>query len=666
MQGLEDGSAESGTFFQIEHLAYQAGDFGLKRRALLSLGMIVLAAAGTPVRAQNSSDPNNLSLEQLGDAEVTGVARRPEPLNKTPAAVYVITAEDIRRSGTGSLPEVLRLAPSLEVAKMNGYAYTVTARGFNSPESSNKILVLIDGRSVYSPLASTVFWENVDVPLADIARIEVVTGQGGTLYGANAVNGVINIITKNAADTQGGLADARVNVTSGAYRTMLRYGITPWDGGAVRLYGQASRNGGSQPQTAADLTKTGWQRYDGGFRFDQILGANTFNLEGDLYDNHDPQQALEKGHGADLNAHWTHAFDSGSSIVTQATFDQSARLIPGQREQLQSYDFQAQHNTSLGWNDSFSWGGEFRQFKESYYTGTLAFGFTNPSTAITIGSGFAQDEIALLSHLKLTLGLKAEDNSYSGLDLMPNVRLAWETSDSGLLWAAVSQAERTPSKVDRELQAPGILLPSPNFESEKLTAYEAGYRGEALTHLEFSASLFYNVYGDLRSDQPTPVTVLPITLANGLKADTYGAEVWAKYVVNDWWRVTAGFNWLHRDLTNDPGFTDLAKGQTGGQDPASQAQLRSYMNLFDNWELDTSLRYVGKVTQELPGAGQLSLVPSYVESDVRLGWRVSPQTEIGFNALNLLHDRHLEANDPSTYAPQYVGRSFLLNLRQSF
>ena len=630
------------------------------------LGMMLLAAASLPARAQDSGDPNKLSLEQLGDTEITSVAKRPEPLSKAPAAVYVITAEDIRRSGTASLPEVLRLAPNLEVVKMNGYAYTITARGFNSPESANKILVLIDGRSVYSPLASTVFWENIDVPLGDIARIEVVSGPGGTLYGANAVNGVINIITKNAADTQGGLADARVAVTSGAYRTMLRYGITPWDGGAVRLYGQASRNGGAQPETAADLTNTGWARYQGGFRFDQILGADTFNLEGDLYDNHNPEQNLEKGQGSDLNAHWTHAFDSGSSIVTQATFDQSVRAIPGQREQLASYDLQAQHNTSLGWDDSFSWGGEYRQFKESYYTGTLAFGFTNPTSTISIGSIFGQDEIPLLPDLKLTVGVKLEDNSYSGLDAMPNVRLAWETSDSGLIWAAVSQAERTPSKIDRELQAPGILLPAPNFESEKLTAYEAGYRGELLPRLEFSTSLFYNVYGDLRSDQGTPVTIFPITLVNGMKADTYGAEIWAKYAMNDWWRLSAGFNWLHRELYMDPGFTDFARGQTGGQDPASQAQLRSYMNLFDNWELDTSLRYVGKVTQEIPDGGQFSLVPSYVETDIRLGWRVSTDTEIAFNALNLLHDRHLEANDPSTFAPQYVGRSFVMYVRQSF
>ncbi len=627
---------------------------------------VMLALVGTRTPAWAQGAVQDLSLEQLGDVEVTSVSRRPEPLGKAPAAVYVITAEDIRRSGTASLPEVLRLAPNLEVAKMSGFAYTITARGFNSPESSNKILVLIDGRSVYSPLASSVFWENVDVPLADIARIEVISGPGGTLYGANAVNGVINIITKNAADTQGGLGDARVSLTSGAYRTFLRYGFTPWDGGAMRFYGQASRTGAAEPLTATDITRTGWARYQGGFRFDQIFGGNTFNLEGDIYANHNPQQRLELGRGFDLNSHWDHAFANGSSLETQLSYDQNVRNLPSlAREQLDTLDLQIQHNTSLGFDDSFSVGGEYRRFKESFYS-SVSFGFANPTTTISIGSGFVQDEIPLLQDLKLTLGVKLEDNSYSGLDVMPNVRLAWQTSDSGMLWAAVSQAARTPSKVDRELEAPGILLPAPDFGSEKLTAYELGYRGEPLPRLSLSASLFYNVYGDLRSDQPTPVKVVPVQLVNGGKANTFGAEIWAKYGLTDWWRLQAGFNWLHRDPSMKAGFVDLGNGQSEGQDPASQAQLRSYMNLFDNWELDTSFRFVGKVTQENPAGPQIFLLPGYFESDVRLGWRISPHTEIAFNALNLIHDRHLEAKDPSTYPPQYVGRSFVLYLRQSF
>ncbi len=632
----------------------------------LVTGAAMLAAASWPAYAQGTAAGgiSDMSIEQLSNVEVTSVSRRPESLNKAPSSVYVITAEDIRRSGTASLPEVLRLAPNLEVAKMNGYAYTITARGFNSPEAANKIQVLIDGRSVYSPLASTVFWENVDVALADIARIEVISGPGGTLYGANAVNGVINIITKNAADTQGGQFDTRASLTSGSYRSMLRYGFIPWDGAAVRFFAQTSRAGATGPATAADLTRTGWARNQGGFRFDQILGSDTLSLEGDIYANHNPQQNLERGRGFNLNGHWEHAFESGSSLETQIAYDQNSRIIPNQREQVDSFDLQVQHNTTLGWNDSFSWGGEVRRFKESYYS--VPQYFPNPTTTITIGSVFGQDEIPLASDLKLTLGLKLEHNSYSGLDAMPSARLAWQTSDSGMLWAAISQAVRTPSKIDRELEFAPVLIPAPDFGSENLTAYEIGYRGEPMPRLSLSTSLFYNVYSDLRTDQPTPGTIFPLQLVNGGKANTYGVDVWAKYGVTDWWRLMAGANWLHRDHSMKPGFIDFAKGQSGGQDPASQAQLRSYMNLFGNFELDTSLRFVGSVSQENPAGPQIRLVPSYFETDVRLGWRVGPKTEIAFNALNLLNERHLEAWDPSTYAPQYVGRAFLLYLRQSF
>ena len=635
-------------------------------KTLRVLLLAIALAVPTAARAQ-SPDLQQLSIEQLADVQVTSVSRRPEALSKAPAAVFVITAEDIRRSGAGSLPEVLRLAPNLEVARMNGFAYTVTARGFNSPESANKLLVLIDGRSVYSPLASTVFWENIDVPLADIARIEVVSGPGGTLYGANAVNGVISIITKNAADSQGGLLDVRAGV-SGGYRTMLRFGVTPWEGGSLRLYGQAARNGGTDPVLATDVTRTGFARADGGFRFDQVLDNDTFTLQGDVFANHTPQTDLERTRGASLVGRWTRLFDSGSSLETQIDFDDNTRILPAiAREQLQTLDFQIQHNTSLGWNDTFIWGGEYRQSKESFYTGG-PFNFADPTTTISIGNAFAQEEIPVAENLKLTLGLKLEDNSYSGLDLMPNARLAWQATEADMIWGAISRAVRTPSKIDRELEAPGILVPAPDFGSEVLTAYELGYRGEPTPQISLSASLFYNVYDDLRSDRGTPVTVFPIQLINGTSGQTYGLEVWAKYGVTDWWRLSAGFNWLNRNFRVNNGVVDFARGQSEGQDPATQAQLRSNMNLFENWELDGALRTVGKVTQVIPNApgGQISLVPGYVEADMRIGWHVTASTELAFSALNLLHQRHLEARDPSTYSPQYTPRTFVLNLRQSF
>jgi iron complex outermembrane receptor protein len=547
---------------------------------------------------------------------------------------------------------------------MNAFAYTVTARGFNSPESSNKLAVYIDGRSVYSPLASTTFWENIDLPLADIERIEVVSGPGGTLYGANAVNGVISIVTKKAADTKGGLVDASGGTNDDKF--MLRYGFSPWNGADLRLYGRLARTNHTTPVLATDLTRTAWLQDEFGFRFDQTLDGDNLFLEGDLYNNRTPQQKLEKGRGGSLTGHWDHQFDSGSALETQISYDKATRTLPGiAREVLETYDIQAQHNTSLGWNDTFVWGGEYRHWSEGFFT-PGPFNFIDPTTDIALGSVFAQDEFPLSPALKLTLGVKAEHNSYSGFDAMPNIRLAWQASDTALIWGAVSRAVRTPSKVDRELEAPGILLPAPDFGSETMTAYELGYRGEPLSRVSLSASLYYQDYDGLRSDQGTPVTVFPVTLVNGAAGGAYGLEVWGKYTLSDGWRLSAVFNWLLREFHAKPGYTDLALGQSEGQDPPYQAQLRSEMNLFGNIELDAGLRAIGAVTQKNLVGGEARLVKSYVEGDARIAWRVTPSTVISVSGFNLLHDRHVEANDPSTFAPQFVPRTVLLNVRQSF
>jgi iron complex outermembrane receptor protein len=248
---------------------------------------------------------------------------------------------------------------------------------------------------------------------------------------------------------------------------------------------------------------------------------------------------------------------------------------------------------------------------------------------------------------------------------MPNVRLAWQTSDTGMVWSSFSQAVRTPSKLDRELDSPGLVLPSPNFGSEKLTAYELGYRGEIFPKLSLSASFYYNVYGDLRSYQGTPQTILPIILVNGTEGDTYGTELWGNYTVTDWWRLSAGLSWLNKNFRNKPGFLDIGSGQAEGQDPATQEQLRSQMNIAQNWEFDSDLRAVGTVRQAPPSMAKISEVSSYVEADIRLGWHLFDGTEIDFTGTNLLHDHHLEANDPS-YPSQYVPRSFVFSLRQAF
>jgi iron complex outermembrane receptor protein len=628
-----------------------------------------VAIAALPVHAQQIADNKDLqalSIEQLANVEITSVSRRPEPLAGAPAAVFVISAEDIRRSGAINLPEALRLAPNLEVARMNGFAYTITARGFNSPESSNKLLVLVDGRSVYSPLASSVFWENVDVPLEDVARIEVISGPGGALYGANAVNGVINIITRDSSQTQGALVNATAGTTDD--KLMARYGFTPWEGGSVRVYGQVSHANNTTPVSALDPARTAWARNQGGFRLDQKYDGDALTLQGDIFANSTPALTIESGRGYNVTGRWTHDLEGGSSLELQAYTDGNSRILPGlAREQLDTFDLQIQHSTRLWWNDTFIWGGEYRHSKEAFYALSGPFGFADPVTHLAIENLFAQDEFHLSDNLKVTAGIKIENSSYSNVDFMPDMRLAWQVTDKDLLWAAVSRAVRTPSKIDRELQAPGILLPAPRFHSEKLTAYELGYRGELLPNLSLSVSGYYNVYDDLRSDFYDVATVVPIQLRNGIAGDSYGLESWAKYGLTDWWRLSAGFSWLQRTERLKPGHLDLTFGQSLGQDPTYQAQLRSEMNVFDDLELDATLRSIGHVKVRDATTGRTNvLVGAYTEADLRLGWHVIEGLDLSLEGFNLLHQSHLEANDPSTYSPQYVPRSFMLNLRKSF
>ncbi len=639
------------------------GNAGWLLRGVGPAALALICAAGA-ARAQTvaaNSDLSQLSIEQLENVEITSVSKRPEPLSGAAAAVFVITSEDIRRSGQSSLPEVLRLAPNLEVARMNAFEYAITARGFNSPESGNKLLVLIDGRSVYSPLASTVFWQNIDVPLDTIDRIEVISGPGGTLYGDNAVNGIINIITKNSAKTLG------LKITAGAgpddQSATARYGVSMGGNATIQFNLTTFNRANTQAFSAADHTHDDWQGTQGGFRFDDTEGRETYFLEGNMFGNQSRETFYEKGWGDNLTGSWTHAFDGGSTLNVSGYFDNVTRTEPVAKDDTTTYDLQAQHTTTLGWNDVFVWGGEYRLWREAFYS-KVAFAFANPAATISLGNVFAQDELPVAEHFKLTLGLKAEDNSYSGLDLLPNVRLAWQAADNTLFWASVSRAVRTPSKIDRELQDPGLLLPSPDFKSEKLTAYELGYRGEFTDRLSLSTSLFFNHYNDIRSDQFTPVTVVPIILSNGYAGNTWGAEAWGSFTATDWWRLSAGANWLHKDLHLKPGYNDLALGQSEGQDPDWQAQLKSQMNIADDWEADLMLRYVGEVRQNVPAA-PINLVPAYYDADARIGWHVTDSLELSLAGYNLLHGKHLEVYDPSTYPVRYIDRSFFVNLSKS-
>ncbi|CAO3425957.1 TonB-dependent receptor plug domain-containing protein [Azospirillum endophyticum] len=633
-------------------------DTGPARRlaAALALSLILLPSAAP---AQTVEDLSTLSIEELGSLKVTSISRRPEPLSDAAASVYVITAEDIRRSGATSLPEALRLAPNLEVARLNTAAYTITARGFNSPESSNKLQVMVDGRSVYSPVASTVFWEGVNVPLSEIERIEVVSGPGGTLWGANAVNGVVNVITKSAGDglgpdSRGGFAE--IGYGSGERNGTLRYGARA-EGMALRGYLTGFDRRSSHAATPGDASTDGFDGSQAGFRLDGTAGggAASYTLQGDLYRNH--TEWLDTTlHGGNLLGRWTHRLGDGSSVQVQTYYDQQNRDYQVATDRLQTIDIQAQHNVALGTRHQLVWGAQYRAW-QSTFRSRVAFGFPEDEATISLGSLFAQDEVTLAPRLKLTAGMKVEYNSYSGFDILPNLRLAWRLSDAHLLWTAVSRSVRTPSRVDRELSGGGFLAPSPDFRSERLTAYEVGYRGQPTANSQVALSAFYNVYDDLRTTSLTNGS-LPVMLRNDMEGNTYGVEGWGSYGLTSWWTLHAGANWLHKNLRLKSGTTDLSDFQAAGQDPAYQVQLRSRMNLTPEVEFDATLRRVGRIA--------VSNVPAYTEADLHLGWHVTPSLELSLFGQNLLHARHLEAYDPSNNAPRAIGRSVYTRLRVGF
>ena len=638
--------------------------------AVLAAGLWGGQAAAAPQEppARSIEELQSLSIEDLARLEVTSVAKHPQALSDAAAAIYVITAEDIRRSGAASLPEALRLAPNLEVARLNAFSYAITARGMNSAESSNKLLVLIDGRSVYEPIGSGVLWQQVDVPLATIERIEVISGPGGVLWGANAVNGVINIISKSAHDTQGAFVEA---VSGDRERDLtLRYGGALGASADYRLTLMGFDRDGLQ-RYPHDSTQDGFRGARGSLQIDGRAGDANYQVSSAIYDNHIVAAGANFANtgggdfsGGHLQGRLTWQGAGGSDFEVQAYFARDDRTGAFLKELRDTYNVQAQQAVKLGVHQVV-WGGEYRLWLEDFKS-TGFFRFAKPRAEIGLGALFVQDEWALNPKLDLTLGVKLEDNNYSGLDWMPNVRLAWRPDADRLVWAAISRAVRTPNPTEREQEAPGFLAPSPDFSSETLWAYELGYRAKLTSRASLSAQVYYNHYDDLRVEDWTykaGVPVLPFVLRNGAEGDTYGIEAWGAYDVAPWWRLKGGFNALHKHFEVKPGHQDFTDLQVAGADPDYQAQLRSEMKLGQKLELDLALRRVGDVTR----TGTVGvLVPAYTEADARIGWRIGERLELSLDGFNLLNDHHLELDDRLSVARRTIPRSVFANLRWGF
>jgi len=604
---------------------------------LLSALPPAATAESLPEGVESRGDLKKMSIEELFNLEVTTVSTKPEALSATPAAVKVVTGDDIRRMGALSIPEALRYIPGVEVARVDNRQYAITARGFNGT-IANKLLVLIDGRSVYTPLFSGVFWDAQDVFLDDVEQIEVIRGPGATVWGANAVNGVINVISKRAADTQGLLVMGGAGSPERGFGG-LRYGGKLGSRSFFRLYGKVlDRDSSVRPngQDVGDDFKTD----QGGFRLDGGWGPSSdLTIQGDIYKGSADQRFtddMEIG-GRNVMTRWTRRLAEHSDMQLNAYYDHSLRDMPLTfRETLDTYDVSLRHRLPLGERHDMMWGLGYR-LTQDVVGNTPGFAFLPSHQTRNLYSSFVQDEIELSSVLHWTLGSKVEHNDYTGVEVEPSTRLAWTPSATRTLWGAVSRAVRAPSRLDRDLYVPStppfFLAGGPNFDSEVLLAYELGYKAQPARNLSAAIATFYNSYDNLRSVRGGP----PIVLANDLDGETYGVEGSATLEARKGWRLSGGYTFL-RMILRSPSDTSTVK--QAGDSPRHQWFARSSLTLAHGLEVDAGVRYVG----ELPN----QKIPSYLATDARLGWRPVPSLEISAVGQNLFDSRHPEFGTPAS------------------
>ncbi|MEN8129009.1 MAG: TonB-dependent receptor [Pseudomonadota bacterium] len=616
-------------------------------------------------------DLRHLDLEDLMQIDVvaTSPAKKPQRLSKTAAAIFVITADDIRRSGVNSIPEALRMVPGVQVAHIDADKWAISVRGFNG-RFSNKLLVLIDGRSVYTPLFTGVFWDEQDTLMEDIDRIEVIRGPGATVWGANAVNGVINIITKHAKDTQGSLVSLGAGTEERGFGG-VRFGGAIGEKALYRVYAKYFKRDNFVDPSGAEAADD-WQVLRSGFRMDwQRDTKNTVKLQGDIYDGTAGQTVLLPSlqtpfkrsidtdisiTGGNLLGHWRRTLGKTSELNLQIYYDHTTRDDPDLFKQVRdTVDIDFQHIFSMAKRHQISWGLGYR-FNNNESTASFILTLDPDNRRHDLLNAFIQDEISLLGNLlRLTVGSKFEHNDFTGFEVQPNLRLIWTPNERHAAWAAISRAVRTPSRVEHEgtisqSVIPGApprlvsLMGDESFDSEKQIAFEFGYRAQPRDTLYFDVATFFNIYDDLRTLEPgtpfpeltpaPPHLVVPFLTDNKMHGETYGVELAADWRPLKDWRLRASYNFLQMDLRLDEGSGDIASTSAEGKSPQHQISLRSSFDLPHNLEIDLWLRYVDR----LPSLD----VDHYVTLDARMAWKVNKNLELSLVGQNLVESRHLE------------------------
>jgi iron complex outermembrane receptor protein len=647
------------------------------RRTLqrVSLGAALAALVAIPARPQNSSaDLANESLEDLMNIRVTSVSKQEQKVSRTAAAIFVITAEDIRRSGATNIPDLLRMVPGVDVAQINANTWAISVRRFNG-RYSNELLVMVDGRTVYTPTFGGVFWDVLDLPLEDIERIEVIRGPGGSVWGTNAVNGVINIITKSAAETRGAMvetADGNLDEGSGT----LQYGGALGAKTNYRVYTKYL-NQDHMPGQGVPDDGDGWHVLRGGFRADTAFSSqNALTIQGDVYSGREGQQQpylasitspdrqlVESGVGLSggfVQAIWNHTFSARADTSLQISYQRYKRndILSENRETL---DIDFQNHFLWGDRQNVVWGFDYR---DSYQNsiGTLTGSLNPPNLDIQLFSSFVQDEVAFAGdRLHVTAGVKVEHDHYNGFSAMPSVSAVWAPSDTRAFWVSISRAVQTPSAFDASVRSdisgftgPGgtptlvSFFGNPDIKNTDLMAYEVGYRTTLNERVSVDFAAYFNHYSDLHTIEPAtpffeetpapPHLVLPETYENLMFGETHGLEIYANWKVMDRWTLSPGYALEQIHMHLSPGSQDTTSvGDAEGSSPANSAQLRSHVVLPRGLAWDASLFFVDRIADPM--------IPAYTRFDTGLAWQWKGGVVVNLVGQNLVQDRHLEYAD---------------------
>ncbi len=651
----------------------------MNRRVLILalLNILFLLSYDDPAEAQDTSaDLTNVSLEQLMNVEVFSASKKAERFFNTSAAVYVITPEDIRRSGANSIPDLLRMVPGISVQQVNAHSWDISARGFNGSVLANKLLVMIDGRAVYSPLFGGVFWELQDTLLEDIHRIEVIRGPGGALWGANAVNGVINIITKKAEDTQGGYVKLGAGTEERGF-TSVRYGSQKNDWFYRTYLKYFNRDEGHRNSGTANDE---WQMARTGFRAEK----EHLTFQGDFYQGYLGQRATLSSFTSPYQAISEEpSYAQGGNLLTRYQQDdwslQSYWQMTNQdfqsfKELRNMFDTEFNHHVEVASNQEVTWGLGYRLNLENM-TNTETLAINENSRIDQVFSLFAQDEIKLLEDkLRFILGSKLEHNIYTDYEIQPNARVSYDLNDKNLVWAAVSQAIRTPSRLESDgnvlgaAAAPSLftrLQGSHDLKAEKMRSYELGYRTQPRDNLFFDFSLFADHYDDLityvtlgdTTENGFPLT--PYLAANGLEGETYGIELSSDITLQEWWKIKGAYTFTtlnimkSQDIVDTIGVEDFLENAV----PRNSAYIRSSFDLPYGFELDTTFRYADSFAHHR--------IPSNTQMDISIGKTIQ-EWEIGIVGQNLLRDHHRQSYAGLSTATTQVERSVYVKAIRRF